>query len=543
MWERVRERGDVPTEPTHEFHPQIFILHQNLFRDVSLLKINPFSYFDNPAYRLFIVLFLGFASGIPLALTAGAMQAWLTMEGMDLTTIGFLGLVALPYTFKFLWAPLMDRFEPPLLGRRRGWIVLMQFLIAAGLFLLSTTSPTDSIKMFAAIALVIAFSSASLDVVIDAYRADLLPPNERGLGSSFTVLGYRVAIVISGGITFIWAQQWESWPQVYRLMSLLMASTAILSMFLLPAIHADFKPLESDPKREVIGFLMLLVGVLIGYYASEITLTYLHIDSNSTNNWERLFFMLAQVSCALGLGLLLAREVGFVTLNSSLDSFFNEKSAITFLLMIVLYKIGDAFAMSLTTAFLMRGMGFEAIEVGLASKTIGLLTTIVGAMLGGFIMIYVRLSSALFVFGILQLVSNLGYYLLAESGKGAWGTVEIPAFNLLIAKLTEPTSMDLLLLSVMGAENLSGGMGTAALLALLMGLCNKKFSATHFALLSAFASIGRVFVGPFSGVIAEQIGWSGFFLSSLLIAAPGVWLVFRMRKKIDATIASSQKNG
>ena len=465
------------------------------------------------------------------------------MEGMDLATIGFLGLVALPYTFKFLWAPLMDRFEPPLLGRRRGWIVLVQFLIALGLFFLSNTSPTHSTHIFGALALCVAFSSASLDVVIDAYRADLLPPNERGLGSSFTVLGYRVAIVISGGITFIWAQQWGSWPQVYLIMALVMLSTGVLSFFLLPGIHADFKPLASDPKRELIGFFMLLLGVFVGYYSSELILTALHIDSDSTNNWERLFFVLTQVSCALGLGLLLARKIGFATLNSSFDSFFSQKSAVIFLLMIVLYKIGDAFAMSLTTAFLMRGMGFEAIEVGLASKTIGLLATIVGAMLGGFIMMYVRLSSALFAFGILQLVSNLGYYLLAESGQGAWGTIEIPAFNLLIAKLTEPTHMDSLLLSVMGVENLSGGMGTAALLALLMGLCNKQFSATHFALLSAIASIARVFVGPFSGVIAEQIGWSGFFLSSLLIAAPGVWLIFTMRKKIDSTIHSSQNSG
>jgi MFS transporter, PAT family, beta-lactamase induction signal transducer AmpG len=507
------------------------------------LKINPINIFDNPAYRLFVVLFLGFASGIPLALTAGAMQAWLTMEGMDLTTIGFLGLVALPYTFKFLWAPLMDRFEPPLLGRRRGWIVLVQLLIATGLFFLSSTSPTSSTQIFGAIALLVAFSSASLDVVIDAYRADLLPPKERGLGSSFTVLGYRVAIVISGGITFIWAQQWGSWPQVYLIMATVMVSTAVLSIFLLPKINADFKPLNSDPKQELFGFFMLLIGVAVGYYSSEIILTFLNVQSNSTNNWERLFFVLTQVSCALGLGLWLARKTGFATLNSSLESFFSEKSAIIFLLMIVLYKIGDAFAMSLTTAFLMRGMGFEAIEVGLASKTIGLLATIVGAMVGGFIMMYVRLSSALFAFAILQLVSNLGYYLLAEMGKGALGTIEIPAFNLLIAKLVEPTNMDLLLLSVMGVENLSGGMGTAALLALLMGLCNKKFSATHFALLSAFASIARVFVGPFSGVIAEQIGWSGFFLSSLLIAAPGVWLVFKMRKKIDQTIYASQNNG
>lgn len=461
------------------------------------------------------------------------MQAWLTIEGIDLATIGFLGLVAIPYTFKFLWAPLMDRFEPPWLGRRRGWIVLMQLVMALSLFLLSRTSPSAAIQVFGALALCVAFMSASLDIVIDAYRTDLLPANERGLGASFNVLGYRVAMVVSGGITLIWAEQWQSWPKVYLVMSMTMVATAAISLLLLPKIHADFKPLVSDPKLELAGFLALLIGVAIGYFASDYFLTLCGLDSASKNNWERLVFVMTQIGSALGLGLWLSRKIGFATLNQSLDSFFSSRGAWVFLIAIVLYKLGDAFAMSLTTPFFIRGLGFEQIEVGLANKTIGLLMTIFGAMMGGFIMMYIRLSSALCAFGVLQLVSNFGYYFLAHSGKGAWGTIEIPAFNLLIAKLPEATPMDSLMLSVIGVDNLSGGMGTAALLALLMSLCNKKFSATHFALLSAFASLGRVFVGPFSGVLAEQIGWAGFFLSSLVIAVPGVVVIFWIRKKID----------
>jgi MFS transporter, PAT family, beta-lactamase induction signal transducer AmpG len=543
-------------------------------------------------HRALVVLILGFASGIPLALTGGAMQAWLTVEGIDLATIGFLGLVALPYTFKFLWAPLMDRFEPPFLGRRRGWIVIMQLVVALGLFLMSRSSPTLGIQAFGAFALFIAFSSASLDIVIDAYRTDLLPVNERGLGASFSVLGYRVAMVISGGITLIWAQQWKSWPSVYAVMSIVMAATAVISLIILPKVSSEFKPLASEPSKELLGFVALLLGVMGGYFLGQEVLSWLGFQSNSENKWVRLLFVLTQLAFAMmlamlfiaknkqawqvwliapiaalagyflapglltvfmdkpetfdGLRLLIVqlvsvclfvwmavRHTEFATLSASLDSFFVSKEAWMFLVMIVLYKLGDAFAMSLTTPFMIRGLGFEQTEVGLANKTIGLLTTIFGAMLGGLIMLRVRLSKALIAFGVLQLISNLGYYWLAVQGKDAWGTFNIPAFNILIAKLPEATPMDGLMLTVIGIDNLSGGMGTAALVALLMSLCNKKFSATHFALLSAFASLGRVFIGPFSGVLADQVGWPIFFLTSLIVAAPGVVLIGLLRGKID----------
>ena len=151
-------------------------------------------------HRLLVVLLLGFASGLPLALTGQAMQAWLSMEGLDVATIGFLSLVGLPYTFKFLWAPLMDRFELPLLGRRRGWLVLTQLALAAMLMVMAATSPTQATRVFALLAVVVAFVSASQDVVIDAYRTDLLSAAERGLGSSLNVLGYRLAMIVSGGI-------------------------------------------------------------------------------------------------------------------------------------------------------------------------------------------------------------------------------------------------------------------------------------------------------------------------------------------------------
>ena len=186
------------------------------------------------------MLLLGFASGLPLALTGQAMQAWLSMEGMDVATIGFLSLVGLPYTFKFLWAPLMDRFDLPWLGRRRGWLVLTQLALAATLLLLAGTSPTGATRAFALLAVAVAFMSASQDVVIDAYRTDLLPARERGLGSSLNVMGYRLAMILSGGIALIWTDPnqgggWD-WPKVYRFMAALMFGAAVLSAIALPRV-------------------------------------------------------------------------------------------------------------------------------------------------------------------------------------------------------------------------------------------------------------------------------------------------------------------
>jgi PAT family beta-lactamase induction signal transducer AmpG len=192
------------------------------------------------AHRIAAVLFLGFASGLPLALTGQAMQAWLTVDGVDIATIGFLGLVGIPYTFKFLWAPLMDRFEPPLLGRRRGWLVLTQLGLAGALLALAATSPTEATRTFALLAVLVAFVSASQDVVVDAYRTDLLPPRERGLGSSVYVLGYRLAMIVSGGIAFIWVDPTQgggwTWPEVYRFMAGVMVVAALLSVTLLPRL-------------------------------------------------------------------------------------------------------------------------------------------------------------------------------------------------------------------------------------------------------------------------------------------------------------------
>ena len=193
-------------------------------------------------YALVVVAVLGFASGLPLALTGQALQAWLSGEGVDIATIGFLSLVGLPYTFKFLWAPLMDRFElMPALGRRRGWLVATQLGLAAALWALAATPPKGALQAFALLAVLVAFVSASQDVVIDAYRTDLLQPAQRGLGASLNVLGYRLAMILSGGVALIWTDAAQgsgwTWPQVYRLMAAIMAGAALFSALALPRLR------------------------------------------------------------------------------------------------------------------------------------------------------------------------------------------------------------------------------------------------------------------------------------------------------------------
>jgi len=494
-------------------------------------------------HRLAAVLLLGFASGLPLALTGQAMQAWLAIDGVNFATIGFFGLVGVPYTFKFLWAPLMDRFEPPWLGRRRGWLVLTQAGLALTLFIMAGLSPSRQPMLFAQWAVLLAFLSASQDVVVDAYRADVLTDKaEHGLGASLHVFGYRLAMIVSGGIALIWADQWQSWPRVYSVMGMIMGGSAGLSLLLLPPVRSESRPLASAAGREISGFLAMLFGVFAGYHLARTLLQIFGFAPDSTNHWIQLLFVMAEIGAALPLAWWFARLVRFETLNASLSAYFAQPGAALFLILIVLYKLGDAFAGSLTTAFLIKGLGFSQAEVGIANKIIGIWLTIFGAVVGGTLMLRLRLYRALLLFGALQLVSNLGFYLIAILGKGAWGSVAVPPFDWVIVSLRETASLDFLLLTVVAAENITGGMGTVALVALLMALCNSRFTATHYALLSALAAVGRIYVSPVAGVLTETIGWPAFYLFSVAVALPGVAMVWWMRQPLLALVNEGKKD-
>jgi PAT family beta-lactamase induction signal transducer AmpG len=389
--------------------------------------------------RIAVMLPLGFSSGLPLALTAGTLQAWLTVTGVDLKTIGLFTLVGLPYTLKFLWSPVMDRFVPPWLGRRRGWMVAAQSALLAGILAMGITG-TESPWTLAALAMLVAFMSASQDIVFDAYRADVLHPPERGFGAAVSVTGYRIGMLAAGAVALIMAER-IGWRETYFAMAALMA-----------------------------------VGLLTTLISPEPAVPMRAPRSLSDAVWLPL------------------RE------------FFGRARAIELLLVVVLYKVGDALAGALSTAFLIRGVGFSPTEVGLVNKGLGLAATIFGALVGGAAMTRLGLFRSLVVFGVLQAVSNLSFMVLAWSGK---------SYPLMVGAVA--------------IENLSGGMGTAAFVALMMSLCDHRFTATQFALLSALAAVGRVLVGPPSGYLVQRVGWVAFFLITTLAALPGLWLLWRLR--------------
>lgn len=502
-------------------------------------------------WRIGIVFLLGFASGLPLALTGQAMQAWLTVDKIDIATIGFFSLVGVPYTFKFLWAPLMDRFEPPLLGRRRGWLVLSQLAIAGALLLISTISPSQNTETFALVAVLVAFLSASQDIVIDAYRTDILHPSERGIGSSFNVFGYRLAMILSGGIAFVWADPvsgngWP-WSKIYMIMAAFMVGAAVISLLFLPSVAKTNVAVKTNAKNDLIGFLALVAAVVVGYqftvHAATPLLNQFFLDSAAstpeaiqasanTKKWLDLVSLLVGLAVTLPLAWWASQKAKFETLNISLANYFSMKGAMSFLALIILYKLGDSFAGSLLTPFLIKGVGFSQAEIGVVNKVIGMWLTIFGAILGGIIMVKLRLYKSLMLFGILQTLSNLGFWMVSVLGKGAWGSFALPAFDLWIVSLKESTNVDWLLLFSVGLENLTGGMGTAAFVAFLMALCNQKFTATQYALLSAFSAVGRVWVGPLAGTLLNVIGWPVFFIFSTIMGIPGLWMLRKLKPVI-----------
>ena len=391
-----------------------------------------------------VVTFLGFSSGIPLALTSGTLQAWMAVTGVDLRTIGIFALVGLPYTLKFLWSPFMDRFVPPWLGRRRGWIIITQFSLILGISAMAFSSPQQAPLVLAALALLVAFTSASQDIVIDAYRTDVLHEQERGVGAAVFVMGYRIAMLVSGALALILSDH-IGWRSTYLLMAGVMVVGIITTL------------LGPEPEGRIVPPHSLKEAV-----------------------W------------------------------GPLKNYFLRNSAIPLLLLIVLYKLGDAYAGSLTTAFLIRGIGFSVSEVGTINKGLGFASLIVGALFGGTLMVRLKLFRSLLIFGMLQAVSNLSFMILAWAGKSYGMLVFAVAF-----------------------ENLTGGMGTAAFVSLLMAMCNHRYTATQYALLSSLAALGRIFIAPTSGYLVESIGWASFFFITFLTALPGLWLLWWLRREIS----------
>jgi PAT family beta-lactamase induction signal transducer AmpG len=399
---------------------------------------SPLRIFAQP--KMAALLFLGFSSGLPLFLTGTGktLQAWMTTAHVSLTTIGWFSLAGLPYSLKFVWAPALDRYVPPFLGRRRGWLVITQVALLIAIAAMSFHDPVTGLRMLAVNALLIAVFSASQDIVGDAYRTDVLSNREMGAGASVWVLGYRIATLVTGSVAFILADR-LSWPTVYLLLSALMV-VGIISALLAPepVLH------EAPPRT-------LTEAVVLPF---------------------REFF--------------------------SRSGLFR---GIFVLVFIVLYKYSDSLAGSMTTPFLLR-TGFSQQEIGVVLGGAGLIAIIVGSIAGGAVIARSGINRPLWIFAAIQALSNLTYYGLSLAGRNHGYMV----FAVVI-------------------ENFGLGLVSASLTAYLMTMCNKRFSATQFALLSSLMAASRdVLVAP-AGRIAESLGWPSFFMITVVAGIPCLLLL------------------
>jgi len=396
------------------------------------------------------VFFLGFASGLPLALTGSTLNAWFTQNNFSLASLGFAGLIATPYTFKFLWAPFMDRWSFPLfknLGRRRDWILCTQLLLCVAIVAMSSFSPATEAQTIVILGVLVAFLAASQDIVIDAYKLDLLHSEEYSLGAGVANDGYRIAMLISSGLALVLADT-IGWRNTYAVLAEIMA-----------------------------------LCTLVTYFAPKIE----RVESTTKSTWKD-------------------------TVVVPFSELLSRKGAIAFLLFIALYKLGDAFTGVLVRTFLMREMHLTLTQMGTIIKFSFFFGAVLGGTIGGLLTLRFGLYRALIIFGLCQALVNLIYLILFWTGPNL-GVIVFATFM----------------------DDFFGGMGQAALMGLVMGFCNRRFGAAQFALLTSLSALGRTFIDPVAGLIAQHWGWKAYFVGGFAFALPGLILLYTVLKnKVDA---------
>jgi len=388
--------------------------------------------------RTMICVFTGFASGMPLYVLFQLLPAFLRDQGVGLKEIGLFALVTFPYTWKFVWAPFLDSYAPPFLGRRRSWMLITQILLLISIAFLGSVNPQQSIGLIAYMALAVAFFSASQDIVLDAYRRELLPDEELGWGNSVHVQAYRISGLVPGALGLILADIMP-WNSVFIVVALFMLIGVAMTLVIKEPVTAKRLPMSLEE-----------------------TITQPFIDFIKRFGW---------------------------------------KPAITALCFMFLYKLGDNMATALSTPFYID-LGFELTEIGVIAKSSALWASIVGGILGGLWMIKLGINRALWIFGVVQVITILGFAALAEIGENSWA-----------------------LAVVISLEYLGVGLGTAAFTAYIARSTSVAFAATQFALFTALAALPRTFANATTGYIVEAVGWTNFYLICAMLSIPGMVLL------------------
>jgi MFS transporter, PAT family, beta-lactamase induction signal transducer AmpG len=400
--------------------------------------------------RVLILFPLGFAAGLPYMLASSTLSAWLTQAGVSLAGVGLFSAVTLPYSLKLLWAPILDRYRPPLLGRRRGWIVLFQLALGAALVALGATSPRAAPLSFAALAVGVTLCAASQDIAADAYRTDLLAPDERAAGTAVYVFGYRAAMLVTGGLALVAADHLP-FGRIYQLAAALLA----------------------------IGVVAALIAPEPSAVAPPSTLRAAVVEP--------------------------------------LTDWFTRPRALGLLAFIALYRMSDLVAAAMSTPFLLAH-GFSNTEIGLVNKNVGIAATIAGALGGGAVVARFGLRRPLIFFGAAVPLSNLLWAALAATGKSR-----------------------ALLLATVAVHDALVGAGIAALEALILTVCNRRYGATQYALLSAAAGLaGRLAAAP-SGALAARLGWPAFFAASAAAGLTALALTARPALRAIGTPTDSTR--
>lgn len=423
------------------------------------------------------MLFLGFSAGLPLLLVFGTLSAWLARSGIDKSTIGFVSWVALLYGLKFIWSPLVDRLQIPILhnmfGQRRSWMLVAQCGVIAGLFLMSSSNPNSQLALLVYAALLVAFSSATQDIAIDAWRIEAMPTESQGAMSGTYQMGYRLGMLLAGGGSFTLAYYY-SWPAAYSAMALFML-IGIFTTLLIPEPDRNISSETWQQEEKVVHFI-----------------------ENSAHLPNKVQAVYAWV-----IGAVICPFAEFFKRNGSF--------AITILLFIGLFRISDI-SMGIMANPLYVDVGYSDLQIGLVTKTIGPIVTILGALFGGALVVRYGVISILMLGAILVVVTNLLFILVAMNPPGTF-----------------------FLASVIAADNLSAGIAGSAFIAYLSGLTNKAYTATQYALFSSLMLLPAKFIGGFSGTIVESQGYVSFFFYTAALGIPAILLI--------RILASHEKRG